>query len=120
MARFFLEIDLKRKFGEDWGAIAELNDLEGDGNVIGRLGFFYLPPWQCLKDRHAFLFFKIFPYETDAHGAQLSFAWNKKFPEIWDSRLSAGGFCDLNFNAGPTTESTVIVTEHQIRVRLVE
>lgn len=120
ISRFFLEIDIKRKLGKEWGLIGEFNDLQGDGNAIARLGFFYLPQSPFIKNHDAFLFFKVFPYESDGRGIQVSFAWNKNFPRIWDGRFSAGGFCDFNFKSGATGERTVIVTEHQLRVRVVE
>ena len=120
LSRFFLEIDIKRKIGEQWGLIAEVNDLQGINNTLGRLGVFYIPEARWLRDRHAFLFFKVFPYETDRRGSQFSLAWNKDFPNVGGGRLSAGGFCDLNFSAGAAGEGTVVVTEHQFRVRVAE
>lgn len=119
LARYFLEIDIKRRIGEHWGAIAELNDLQGDGNGIGRFGVFYLAPWEFLKANDAWLSFKLFPGQTDG-GSQYSFAYNKNFLGVFDDRLNVGGFFDVNVNAGPTGNRTVIVTEHQIRLRLVD
>ena len=119
ISRLFLEIDLKRKIGENWGGVAELNDLQGDDNVIGRLGLFYVPPWKWIQDGHGFLFFKTFPYQTNSAGSQYSVAWNKNFPNVFDGRLSAGGFCDLNVNQGASFDDVIVVTEHQLRARIV-
>ena len=118
--RVFIELDLKRKIGENWGIIAELNDSHGTNNALGRLGIFVKPSWQWLKDNDMFLFFKIFGYETDGHGGQASFAWNKKFPCILDGRFSAGGFFDANFNTGAGNAQTKIVSDTQIRYRLID
>ncbi len=124
--RYFLEIDIKKKLWKNGGIIGEYNDLQGGGNSIGRLGFFHKPDFEFLSSDcgrlagKGFVVFKVFPYETDGHGGQASFAWNRSFDNILDGRLSVGGFLDVNFNAGATSNQTVVVTEHQIRLRLFE
>ena len=125
-SRFFLEIDLKKKLWEHGGLIAELNDLQGEDNTIGRFGFYLAPKLpdigieRGLLKGAARIGFKIFPLETDYRGWQASMNWNKQFDSVLDGRFSAGGFLDLNFNAGPTQDDLVIITEHQVRFRLVE
>lgn len=126
LATYFLEIDLKRNLWQRGGIVAELNDLQGEDNAIGRFGFFWNPEhlesnpkcgWFAGKQR---IGFKIFPLETDNRGWQASLNWNKQFDQIFDGRLSAGGFVDLNFDAARTSNDLVLVSEHQIRLRLVE
>ncbi|MEM7311741.1 MAG: hypothetical protein AAF497_01190 [Planctomycetota bacterium] len=124
LSRYFLEIDIKRALYKNVGVVAELNDLTGDNNAIGRFGFFWTPDTSFLSNFGGwwltgdFKFgIKAFPYETDGEGGQFSFNWNKNFENILGGRISAGGFFDLNLNAGPMNDSTVIVTEHQIRLR---
>ena len=126
LSRYFLEIDIKKKLWKNGGIIGEYNDLQGSGNAIGRLGFFHKPNLEFLSPdcgRFAgkgFVAFKVFPYESDGRGGQASLAWNKSFDNVLDGRLSAGGFVDVNFNAGSTRGRTVVVTEHQVRMRLFE
>ncbi len=125
LSRCFLEIDIKKKLWKNGGIIGEYNDLLGSGNSIGRLGFFHKPNLEFLSPDcgrlagKGFVAFKVFPYESDGRGGQASLAWNKKFDNVFDGRLSAGGFVDANFNAGATGR-TVVVTEHQVRMRLFE
>ena len=116
LSRFFLEIDIKKKLLREFGVIGEVNDLGGDGNTVSRLGFFYLPQRQLLKDWELFFFIKYFPYESDGRGSQFSFSWNKKLSGVLDGRLSAGGFFDLNFKG--VGDDEIIVQEQQIRFRL--
>lgn len=126
LSRFFLEIDVKKPIWKNFGIIGELNDLQGVGNEIGRLGVFYQPKWQLLSPQDGrfagkgILGFKLFPIETDGHGWQASFHWNKQFDNLWGGRLSTGGFFDLNFDAGRNNDQAIIVTEHQIRLRMIE
>ena len=125
-ATYFLEIDIKKSLWERGGLIGELNDLPGDANAIGRFGFYWKPEISNLVPRQGWLAgdarmgFKIFPLETDSRGWQASMNWNKKFDSILDGRFSAGGFLDLNFNAGPSENDLIIITEHQVRYRLVD
>ena len=124
MTRFFLEIDVKKELWNNFGVIAEYNDLQGSGNAVGRFGVFYTPQLDFLSPTDGWLAgkgklgFKIFPAETDGHGWQASFNWNKNFDEWLGGRVSAGGFFDLNLNTGP--KGDVVVTEHQVRIRLIE
>lgn len=126
LARYFLEIDLKKKLWGQGGVIAEYNELTGRDNSIGRLGFFHQPNLDFMsldKGRFAgkgFLIFKVFVYESDGHGSQFSFSWNRTFDNILDGRFSVGGFVDVNFNAGPGADQTVLLSDHQIRIRLFE
>ena len=126
LSRYFLEIDIKKKLWKNGGIIGEYNDLQGTGNSIGRLGFFHKPDFKFLSPDcgafagKGFVAFKVFPYESDERGAQASLAWNKNFDNILGGRFSAGGFADVNFDAGASGDRTVVVTEHQIRVRLLE
>ena len=125
VATYFLEIDVKKPIFESGGLIAELNDLQGDGNAIGRFGFFVNPKrlkWDQktgLLGGKGKIGFKIFPLETDRRGMQASMNWNHQFKNILDGRFSAGGFLDLNTQTG-VNDDLVIVTEHQIRYRLLE
>ena len=125
LSRFFLEIDLKKSLWERGGVLVEYNDLQGAGNEIGRLGLYHQTDWKFLSPTCGLLAgksklgFKFFPLETDRQGGQFSFYWNKNFDHLLGGRLSAGGFFDLNYDVGPTGR-TVIVTEHQIRYRVVE
>ena len=124
-ARYFLELDLKKKLWDSGGILAEVNDLHGDDNAIGRFGVFWKPDttWLLLEDSllaGKFDFaIKYFPVETDYQGGQFSFNWNKQFDEFMSGRVSAGGFFDLNYNIGPTGKN-ILVTEHQIRFRVAE
>ena len=126
LATYFLEIDIKKPLGEQGGLIGEFNDLNGDGNAIGRFGFFWNPKF-LQREPECGLFagkgrvgFKFFLLETDRSGFQASMNWNKKFSQILDGRLSAGGFLDLNVDDGPSQDELIIVSEHQIRYRLFE
>lgn len=125
-SRYFLEIDLKKKCWNGGGLLFEVNDLQGDGNQIGRFGFYHQPdlswilPGDGLFAGKRFLQFKVFPVETDRRGWQAAVAWNKNFDSILDGRISTGGFFDLNYNAGLAQDHTIIVSESQIRYRLVE
>lgn len=123
ISRHFLELDLKRKVWRNVGAIAELNDLEGQDNEIGRFGVFWAPDtsklfrssgWTAGKFR---LGFKFFPVQTISNSGQWSFNWNKQFDEILGGRFSTGGFFDLNYK---TSGNATIVTEHQVRFRVAE
>ncbi|ODS32265.1 MAG: hypothetical protein SCARUB_02614 [Candidatus Scalindua rubra] len=116
---FFLEIDLRRELYKGFGVIAEYNDNEGANNNIGRLGFNYKAGWGWLKDRDISLYFKAFPLETDGHGSQVSFSWNKKFPDTLDGRFSMGGFFDTNFDSGLKDDEINIVSDTQFRYRLI-
>lgn len=117
---FFYEIDLKRNLTEQFGLIGEVNDTPGVGNSLGRFGVFYQPKLEVLKENNTWLFFKVFPYETDGEGSQASMAWNTKFPNILDGRFSTGGFVDVNFQSGPSQDDVNVVAECQLRYRLVE
>lgn len=125
IATYFLEIDVKKPLFKSGGLIAEVNDLQGDGNTIGRFGFFLDPSffkWEAKEGIFAGkgrVGFKVFPLETDGRGWQASMNWNRSFNNILDGRLSAGGFIDLNTSIGPNND-LVVVTEHQIRYRLFE
>lgn len=125
IATYFLEIDVKKPLFKSGGLIAEVNDLQGDGNTIGRFGVFLNPSffkWESQQGIFAGkgrVGFKIFPFETDGRGCQVSMNWNRSFSNILDGRLSAGGFIDLNTKIGPNND-LVAVTEHQIRYRLFE
>lgn len=125
LSRYFLEIDLKRYLGSNYGVLAELNDLQGDGNEIGRFGVFYSVPTKMLSPETGPLAGKVrlgikyFPIETDQRGGQFSFNWNKEFAGFLNGKISAGGFFDLNYDAG-TQNNSVIVTEHQVRCRVYE
>ena len=122
----FLEIDIKKKVYDRAGLIGEINDLQGDGNAIGRFGFYWNPSLDNSLNQNGRLSgagrigFKVFPIETDRRGWQASMNWNKKFEKILDGKFSAGGFVDLNFDAGPSQSDLVVVSEHQVRYRLVE
>ena len=126
LATYFLEIDVKKQVFDRAGLIGEVNDLQGDGNAIGRFGFYWLPELPGNENRTGRLAgeqkigFKIFPLETDSRGWQASMNWSKKFEKIFGGRISAGGFVDLNMDAGPTQDDLVVVSEHQIRYRLFE
>lgn len=123
LSRYFLEIDLKKQVWKNAGLVAELNDLQGVGNEIGRVGAYWQPDTSWLSIEQGPLAgpfklgFKCFPVETDGQGGQLSFNWNKRFDNVLGGRLSAGGFFDWNYGIGPRNEIR-IVTEHQIRWRL--
>ncbi|MFT5049335.1 MAG: hypothetical protein ACI8QZ_000727 [Chlamydiales bacterium] len=114
-SRYFLELDLKRKLWTNAGIIFEVNDFAGDENVLGRAEGFYMAQAEWLSDHDAKLYFKVFPYETDGHGAQASFAFAKRFPGFAEDRWSIGGFLDANFDAGPLDDDTIIVTETRVR-----
>jgi hypothetical protein len=126
LSTYFLEIDVKRKLFDQVGLIAELNDLNGEDNAIGRFGFYWAPETQYLSKMGGrlagdFKFgIKAFPIETDGEGGQFSFNWNKQFEDFLGGRFSAGGFFDLNVDAGPGQDDVKIVTEHQIRLRVFE
>ncbi len=114
-AHYFFELDISRKVIGDTGVIAEWNDKEGDGNAIGRAGFFYTPSHEFFKERKFFLTFKTFLYNS-VDGWQGSFAWNKEYADWLDGRVSTGGFFDVNLMHG----RTVIVSDTQVRYRLVD
>ena len=125
LSTYFLEIDLRKELFFNSGPIAEHNDFQGDGNAIGRLGYFYQPdanwlqPAEGLFAGNAFLFFKFFPYSLNQGGWQASVAYNKNFDNFLDGRFSMGGFFDMNWDTGHA-ERDVIVSEHQVRLRVVE
>ncbi len=120
LSEFFFEIDLKRKVWNDFGVVLEVNDPQGVDNALSRVGLFWTPKSQFLKDHNLFFFVKVFPYESDGRGYQISFAWNKKFPNILDGRFSVGGFFDANFENGPGKDKVLIVSDTQFRYRLVD
>ena len=119
-AEFFFEIDLKRKVWTDIEVILEINDAQGVDNALSRAGLFWSPQSKLLKDHNLFFFVKVFPYESDGRGYQISFSWNKKFPEILDGRFSIGGFFDANFENGPGKDKVLIVSDTQFRYRIVD
>ncbi|MBA7705965.1 hypothetical protein ES703_114807 [subsurface metagenome] len=115
---FFIEIDLKKELYKGFGVVLEYNDGEAHHNSIGRLGVNYIARWDWLKKMDLNLAFKAFPIETDGHGGQISFCWEKKFPKILDGRFSMGGFFDLNFDSGPNDDETNVVSDTQFRYKL--
>ncbi len=120
LSEFFFEIDLKRKVWEDLGVVVEANEMQGADNALSRLGLFYAPSCQILEDLDLFFFVKIFPFESDGQGYQISFTWDKRFPSFLDGRFSIGGFLDANFENGPGRDKVLIVSDTQIRYRLLE
>lgn len=116
----FIEIDLSRELYKGFGIVAEYNDGERHNDNIGRLGLNYIARWDSLKKIHLNLCFKVFPLETDGHGGQVSFCWDKRFPRILDGRFSMGGFFDLNFDSGANDNETNIVSDTQARYKLTE
>jgi len=118
--KFFTEIDLKKELYKGFGVVLEYNDGEARHNSIGRLGVNYTARWDWLKKMDLNLGFKAFPIETDGHGSQVSFCWEKKFPKFWDGKFSMGGFFDLNFDSGANDDETNIVSETQARYKLTE
>jgi len=118
--KFFTEIDLKKELYKGFGVVLEYNDGQGRHDSIGRLGANYIARWDWLKKMDLDLGFKIFPIETDGHGWQGSFCWEKKFPKILDGKFSMGGFFDINFDSGPSDDETNVVTETQFRYKLTE
>ncbi|MEO1524171.1 MAG: hypothetical protein AAFX06_01990 [Planctomycetota bacterium] len=122
ISRHFLELDLKRRVWRDIGLVAELNDLEGPNNEIGRFGFFWQPDMSRFSLEEGVwagklrFGIKCFPVQTISRTSQWSFNWNKQFDSLLGGRLSAGGFFDLNHS----TSRNVIVTEHQVRFRIAE
>lgn len=125
LSRYFLELDLKRKLWSGGGVLAELNDLQGEGNSIGRFGVFWSPDTGWLTPKSGYLAgkfrlgVKYFPIETDGQGGQFSFNWNKNFDNILGERFSAGGFFDMNYDVGSSGDIK-LVTEHQVRLRVIE
>ncbi len=119
-SEFFFEIDIKRKIWRDLGVIVEINETQGVDNALSRTGLFWTPQGQFLKDHNLFFFVKIFPLESDGRGYQISFAWNKKFPEFLDGRFSIGGFFDANFDNGPGKDKVEIVSDTQFRYHLID
>ena len=117
---FFIEIDLKKELYKGFGVVLEYNDGEARHNSIGRFGVNYIARWDWLKKMDLNLAFKAFPIETDGHGWQGSFCWEKKFPKIFDGRFSMGGFFDINFDSGANDNETNVVTETQARYKLTE
>lgn len=126
LARYFLELDLKKSLWKNGGLVAEINDLHGPDNAIGRFGAYwqpntgYMSPEEGPLSGKFKLGFKVFPLETDGRGGQLSFNWNKQFDGFGDGRLSAGGFFDWNYDVGAVGNEARIVTEHQVRFRVLE
>lgn len=119
LSTYFLELDLRSPDWNGFGATVELDAATSTGNDTGRLGLYYKPQSQWLKKNNLFLFFKIFPLETNGDVRQFSFAWNLKFPKLLDGRFSMGGFADWNFNSGKN-KSTNLVSDTQFRFRLIE
>ncbi len=117
---FFMEMDLKRELYKGFGLVLEYNDGQRRHDSIGRLGVNYIARWDWLKEIDLSLAFKAFPIETDGHGGQVSFCWDKKFPSILDGRFSMGGFFDLNLNSGTNDNKTNIVSETQFRYKLTD
>ncbi|MEM7474923.1 MAG: hypothetical protein AAF483_08020 [Planctomycetota bacterium] len=124
ISRHFLELDIKRRLWRNTGIIAELNDLQGADNEIGRLGAFWTPETDALSPSSGLwagqfrLGLKFFPIQTISRTGQWSFNWNKQFASIAAGRVSAGGFFDLNYDT--SSSNVTIVTEHQIRLRVAE
>jgi hypothetical protein len=126
LSRYFLEFDVTKTIWNDVGIVGEYNDGSGEGNEIGRLGVFFqltlpvMSPEGGVLAGKGILGLKLFVIESDGHGWQASLNWNKKFDNVMDGRLSAGGFFDINFDTGPNHDKTRIVTEHQVRLRLLD
>jgi len=118
--KFFTEIDLKKELYKGFGVVLEYNDGQNRHDSVSRIGANYIARWDWLKKMDLFLAFKAFPIETDGHGWQGSFCWEKKFPKIFDGRFSMGGFFDINFDSGANDNETNVVTETQARYKLTE
>lgn len=116
---FFMELDLKRELWKGFGAVAEYNDAQGRSDNVGRFGLYYAAPWAWLKQLDLTLFTKWFPLGTEPSRRQGSFAWNWAPRYILDGRFSTGGFWDLNFDEKEGRYRPQIVSDVQLRYRLI-
>lgn len=97
------------------GAQIEFNIFTPGSNDVTRFGLTYrhdLPlPWSETAGRDGWLQWRVFPYETDGDGGQLSLIYN--IPLF--SRISISGFADYNIREGAPNRWIV---EPQLNVKL--
>ena len=120
LKEFFLEADLKHPVWQGLGGIAEYNDGNGSGDSKARFGLYYQPDWAWLKKQDLWLFTKWFPIGTEPAARQGSFAWNWAPKNILWGRFSTGGFYDINFDEKEGHTRPQVVTEVQLRYRIVK
>ncbi len=97
----------------------EFNDGQGRNDNVGRFGAFYTPRWPWLKKADLFLYTKWFPLGTEPSRRQGSVAWNWTPHYLLEGRFSTGGFFDLNFDEKEGHRRGQIVSDTQLRYRLI-
>ncbi len=108
--RYFMEYRLSRDLDPRWvlgvqglGLMAEFNDFNGRDNNLVRFGPYYSMGLPVPGGRHARLQCRVFPYETDGAGWQISFSYLLPFTD----KLSLTGFADINFVENGTDQWVV-------------
>ena len=98
--RFFMEYRLLKGLDPEWtmgieglGLIAEYNDFNGPDNNLARFGVYHKLGYSLPWEKEGWWQTRIYPYETDGEGWQISTSYFVPFT----SKLSLGGFADINF-----------------------
>ncbi len=99
LTRYFMEYRLSRDLDPDWvlgieglGLMAEYNDFNGPDNNLLRFGPTYSFRTELPWKREGKFQCRVFGYETDGKGWQVSVSYNTPFTD----RLSLTGFADIN------------------------
>ncbi|MDA0205239.1 MAG: hypothetical protein O3A53_02295 [Acidobacteria bacterium] len=116
--RFFMEYRALAPLKSDWlsksdefGGIAEYNDFNGPGNSLVRFGAYYQHVLPLVGRRRGSLQWRVFPFETDGRGTQVSLSYSIPLT----ARIGINGFADLNFI---TEGADLWLIEPQLNVRL--
>ena len=116
--RFFMEYRALAPLKSDWlsksdefGGIAEYDDFNGPGNSLVRFGAYYQHVLPLAGKRTGSLQWRVFPFETDGRGSQVSLSYSIPLAD----RISISGFADLNF---VTEGADLWLIEPQLNVRL--
>jgi len=98
--RYFMEYRLLKGLDPEWtmgidglGLIAEYNDINGPDNNLARFGFYHKLAYSLPWENNGWWQTRIYPYETDGEGWQISTSYFVPFTSV----LSLGGFADINF-----------------------
>ena len=98
--RYFMEYRLLKGLDPEWtmgidglGLIAEYNDMNGPDNNLARFGLYHKLAYSLPWENNGWWQTRIYPYETDGEGWQISTSYFVPFT----SELSLGGFADINF-----------------------
>ena len=98
--RYFMEYRLLKALDPEWtfgveglGVIAEYNDMNGRNNNLARFGIYHKLSYSLPWDKDGWWQTRLYPYETDGEGWQISTSYFVPF----NSQFFLGGFADINF-----------------------